>query len=136
MICPQCNLSFDTISDGELPAYNCPTCSGTWIAGRSLHSFLAGSKNAANIEATLDSIFDLEFRESGRKCPSCSGRHLKIVIVEKTELDFCASCKGLFFDPGELNRVFPDILDQGQGQRENGARGFWHNLLSFTKEAN
>jgi Zn-finger nucleic acid-binding protein len=78
-------------------------------------------------------MHQLDFRASRRKCPSCSGRHLKAVVVENTELDFCASCKGLFFDPGELERVFPGIL--GQAKAANNARNFWHSLLGFINRA-
>jgi Zn-finger nucleic acid-binding protein len=133
MNCPQCNRAFDTASDSDLPVHNCSTCNGTWIRGHSLNHLISGSKDAAKIDEILDTILDLEFRESRRKCPSCTGRHLKAVVIERTELDFCASCKGLFFDPGELDRVFPGILDQDQGTRTNNTRGFWHSLLRFIK---
>jgi len=129
MNCPKCNSSFDIATDNEMPVYHCPSCSGTWICGQSLHRLLAASEDADSIAETLDSIHDLDFHESRRKCPRCSGRHLKAVVVESTELDFCSSCKGLFFDPGELDRVFPGIL--GQGKPATDARGFWHNLLGF-----
>ena len=131
MNCPQCNLSFQAPADSDLPVHNCPSCGGTWIRGNALHAMLARSSAPAGIEETLDSILDLEFRESRRRCPSCNGRHLKAVIIEDTELDFCAKCKGLFFDPGELQRVFPGIIDKNQELQPSAARGFWSNLLRF-----
>jgi Zn-finger nucleic acid-binding protein len=133
MNCPKCNSSFDSATDNEMPVYHCPTCSGTWIHGQSLHRLLAASEDADSITETLDSIHHLDFRASRRKCPSCRGRHLKAVVVENTELDFCANCKGLFFDPGELERVFPGIL--GQGKAATNARNFWHSLLGFINRA-
>lgn len=131
MICPQCNLEFNGPTDGKLPAHNCPACGGTWIRGRSLHAMLAKTGDPTGIELTLDSILALDFRASQRRCPSCVGRYLKAVVIEDTELDFCASCKGLFFDPGELQRVFPGILEQNQESQGTGMRGFWTNLLKF-----
>ena len=130
MKCPQCNHSFDTASDGDLPVLNCSTCSGIWIRGHSLHQLLDGKKDASQFAKKLDSIHELQFRASRRKCPSCKGRHLKAIVIEKTELDFCPSCKGLYFDPGELERVFPGILNQTP---DNKTRGFWSSLLKLFK---
>jgi Zn-finger nucleic acid-binding protein len=131
MKCPQCNHELNAPANSELPVHNCPICSGTWIRGNELHSMLERSDDPVGIGETLDSILDLEFSESRRQCPSCVGRRLKAVVIENTELDFCASCKGLFFDPGELQRVFPGILGPGRGRYHAGERGFWANLLKF-----
>jgi len=130
MKCPQCNHSFDVAPDSDLPVNSCSVCSGIWIRGHSLHQLLDGKKDASRFTKTLESIHKLEFRTSRRKCPSCKGRHLKAVVIEKTELDFCPSCKGLYFDPGELERVFPGILNETPG---NKARGFWPSLLKLFK---
>jgi len=127
MKCPQCNRSFDNAADSDLPVHHCPTCSGTWIGGRSLHAMLARSGDSVKVEQIIDSILDLDFRESRRRCPSCKGRHLKVVDIENTELDFCSNCKGLFFDPGELERVLPSVSSQAEKSSSQG--GFWSSLL-------
>jgi Zn-finger nucleic acid-binding protein len=128
MKCPQCNHDFNITSDSESLAHKCSNCSGTWIRGHSLHLLLDGKKDARRFTETLDSIHELEFRPSRRKCPSCAGRNLKAVVIEKTELDFCPSCKGLYFDPGELDRVFPGVLEQISDSK---AQGLWPRLLKF-----
>jgi Zn-finger nucleic acid-binding protein len=134
MKCPECKTSFETADDGDdgdLPVHNCATCSGTWIRGQSLNRLMYTSRDAAAIAKTLDTILDLKFNNSRRKCPSCRGRKLKTVVIEKTELDFCASCKGMFFDPGELDRVFPGILNQSEKKHAGARRGFWPSLLKY-----
>ena len=131
MICPQCNLDFDSPTDGTLPVYNCSSCGGTWIRGQSLHALQAKNGDSTKIEQTLDTILKLDFKQSRRRCPGCVGRYLKAVVIEHTELDFCATCKGLFFDPGELQRVFPGILDQDQDRQNPETRGFWASLQKF-----
>ena len=131
MICPQCDIEFDTVTEGRLPTRLCPNCGGTWISGQALHSLIAKTGDPTGIERTLDQILTLDYRASQRRCPKCYHRYLKVVVIEDTELDFCASCKGLFFDPGELDRVFPGILEQsGQGSARRH-KGFWANLLKF-----
>jgi Zn-finger nucleic acid-binding protein len=132
MICPHCNCNLESVADRDLPVYNCPGCSGTWISGRSLHAMLAKSSDSASIEQILNSILNLDYQQSRRQCPACAGRYLKVVVIETTELDFCSSCKGLFFDPGELERVLPTVVSQGgkparSGQDES-QRGFWSSL--------
>ena len=74
----------------------------------------------------LDSILDLDYRESRRQCPRCAPRPLKVVVIEDTELDFCSRCKGLFFDPGELDHVLPAIVDGTASYGRNGRRDRQH----------
>jgi Zn-finger nucleic acid-binding protein len=130
MICPHCNSILETVVDSELPAHTCPGCSGTWISGRALHAMLAESNDSARIEQIFNSIMDLDFRESRRRCPSCANRNLKVVVIENTELDFCSSCKGVFFDPGEVESVLPAIgnaaEEPGQAAHQSG---FWSSLM-------
>jgi len=132
MICPNCNCSLESVANCDLPVHNCPSCSGTWISGRSLHAMLAKSNDSASIEQILNSILDLDYRQSRRQCPACAGRYLKVVVIEATELDFCSSCKGVFFDPGELERVLPTVASQGGKPGTSGKRasqgGFWASL--------
>lgn len=133
MICPQCHSGLDLRTDRDQPVHQCPKCGGTWVGGRSLHSMLQELNDSAGIEEVLDSILDLDFRESRRKCPNCAPRHLKVVVIEDTELDYCSRCKGLFFDPGELERVLPAgaVESRRFGGRDRGGEpeGFWSSLL-------
>jgi len=128
MICPHCNCILETVVDSDLPTHRCPCCSGTWISGRALHAMLARSNDSARIEQIFDSIIDLDFRDSRRRCPSCADRKLKVVVIDRTELDFCSSCKGVFFDPGEVESVLPAI--GGAAEKTEGAQqsGFWASL--------
>jgi Zn-finger nucleic acid-binding protein len=129
MKCPECNLDLDT-PNGLSPC-TCPSCAGIWIGGRALRAMFAGSDDQNEVEQTLDSILELDFKGSRRRCPNCVVRHLKAVNIGRTEIDFCASCKGLFFDPGELERVFPGIQGQDSRSQQTGERGFWVALLRF-----
>jgi Zn-finger nucleic acid-binding protein len=131
MKCPQCMLDLDAPDNSALSAYHCPGCSGTWIRGRILHEMLERDEDSTVIAETLDSIQELEYEPSRRRCPKCVGRQLKAVIIEDTELDFCPSCKGLFFDPGEIERVFPGIHQLSRGPRPDDEPGFWASLLRF-----
>lgn len=129
MKCPNCEHAIDAP-----PGFSrgvCPACAGIWISGRALRAMLGESDEPSQAEQTLNSILELDFTQSQRRCPSCAVRHLKAVNIEGTELDFCASCKGLFFDPGELERVFPGIQGAGDGSAAGVESGFWVSLLKF-----
>lgn len=39
-------------------------------------------------------------------CPRCAAELREIDSAERVTLDFCAGCKGLFFDPGEVAYYF------------------------------
>ena len=93
---------------GGVPVIACSACAGTWIEAGSLHRLFTGEKDAVDLVHALEAIFELDFNESRRRCPCCDDRRLKAVEIENTELDYCLACKGLFFDKGELRRVYPE----------------------------
>lgn len=45
------------------------------------------------------------------KCPKCSSEIKPIDTSEGVELDFCASCKGMWFDAGEVAAYFELATD-------------------------
>lgn len=87
-------------------SFTCPACAGTWISGDSLHKLFAIEQNAQDLEQKFEALFDLDFAEGKRQCPHCVNCKLKAVNIEGTEIDFCPQCKGLFFDEGELEKVY------------------------------
>lgn len=112
MLCPKCGNAMTTSSSGATTTSSCVNCSGTWIGGRSLAAFFSNYASASNIEEAFEEIAELEFSGGERACPACAGQRLKAVQVDGTELDYCTSCKGLFFDQGELETVFPRSRQQ------------------------
>ena len=133
MICPRCNGNMKPAKFGGVPIISCSACAGTWIDADAVHRLFAGEKGAVDLANALEAMFDLEYVDSRRKCPRCAGRNLKAVDIANTELDYCLACKGMFFDKGELRRVYPQTSyrDRGAGGEvvhtaSNG--NLWHNL--------
>ncbi len=108
MNCPRCNGKMEPAEFGGAPVVACSACAGTWADAESVHRLFAGEKDAVDLANALEAMFDLEFVDSLRKCPRCADRRLKAVEIDDTELDYCLACKGLFFDKGELHRVYPE----------------------------
>lgn len=94
---------------GDIAISVCPNCAGTWIGGVSLNQFFAKYSDVSDIEEAFEEILELEFNLGTGVCPVCLDRCLKEVQVDDTWLDYCISCKGLFFDRGELQALFPKV---------------------------
>jgi hypothetical protein len=56
------------------------------------------------------------------KCPKC-GHDLKVEPVSGIEIDRCSFCEGVFFDAGELERVFSKRFEE--------RKGIWRRLLGI-----
>jgi Zn-finger nucleic acid-binding protein len=135
MICPRCNTSLETRETGGITTSTCPACNGNWIGAAALATLFARDRDAPRIEEALEAIFDLDFHDSRRLCPGCRGRRLKAIMVDGIELDYCTACKGLYFDQGELEQVFPSTLGKAAARDDSATdtlRQFWAVILKFT----
>lgn len=56
------------------------------------------------------------------RCPKC-GHEMQALHFDRVEVDQCGTCKGLFFDKGELDAV---LLE-----RDSERRGFFRKLVGF-----
>ena len=133
MICPRCNGKMEPAEFGGAPVIACTACNGTWADAASVHRLFAGEKDAVDLANALEAILELEFVDSRRHCPRCPERRLKAVVVDDTELDYCLACKGLFFDQGELGRVYPETSykhaeDGKPGEHARATNSPWQRL--------
>lgn len=120
MICPKCHKPMDALPGGDAEIIKCGYCFGKWVGGDSLHAFLHDHGDTSDIEAVFEEIMELDFRPGTRGCPQCPKVRLKQVNFDDIELDYCTSCKGMFFDPGELETVFPATRESTTGGEGSG----------------
>lgn len=134
MICPRCNADLEVREHAGIRTSTCPRCNGNWIGGTALAILFERDRDAPHIEEALEAILDMDYRNSRRLCPECRGRHLKLLLVDDVELDYCVSCKGLYFDPGELEQVFPAAgkPNPAAGPPPGSASQIWEVILKFT----
>ncbi len=133
MNCPRCNGIMEPAEFGGVAIVACADCAGTWIDAASVNRLFAGEKDAVDLANALEAMFELEYVDSRRKCPRCADRRLKAVEIDGTELDYCLACKGLFFDKGELRRVYPETsykngANPDGGESATAARSLWQRL--------
>jgi len=48
--------------------------------------------------------------ESSRTCPECK-KKMSLITIGEVELDYCISCSGVWFDPGELKDLTGEDKD-------------------------
>lgn len=112
-----------TATSGDITVNSCSGCAGTWVPGSSMHLLLNKYDDISDIEEAFEEILDPEFDPGTRPCPQCRHRVLKAVEIDDTEVNFCTRCKGLFFDRGELEAVFPGTrIAVPQKAREQSGR--------------
>ncbi len=133
MICPRCNTSMETREDDGIRSSVCPQCNGTWIGGHALARLFERDRDAPHIEEALEAMLGVDYHSSRRYCPQCRSRLLKAVMIDDVELDYCVSCKGLYFDQGELEQVFPGAFSQSgkAASRRGPTSQFWSVILKF-----
>ncbi len=136
MNCPRCNATMEPAEFGGAPVVVCAACAGTWIDAASVNRLFAGENDAVDLANALEAMFHLDFNESRRKCPCCVDRRLKAVEVANTELDYCLACKGMFFDKGELRRVYPETsykngLTAAPGETSAATESLWQRFKRF-----
>jgi PAT family beta-lactamase induction signal transducer AmpG len=103
MRCPKCRSDMEQIMIDDTEVDRCSSCHGLWFDDGELNKLR--NKEAA---AILD-IGDIKVGKEQNKiehsrCPRCAGEMNRIVDPEQPHIWFeqCESCRGSFFDAGEL----------------------------------
>ena len=110
MECPRDKgMTLQPFRQGRYPRFECPMCSGMFVAERDLMQTL-GYKDDRKFEAVAK-VKVANVKDSSLKCPH-DGALLKALKFLNTELDVCAKCHGLWLDYGEMEKVFRRLDDE------------------------
>jgi PAT family beta-lactamase induction signal transducer AmpG len=103
MRCPKCRSDMEQVMVDDIEVDRCSSCHGLWFDDGELKKLR--NREAA---AALD-IGDIKTGKEQNKiehyrCPRCAGPMNRLVDPEQTHIWFeqCGSCRGSFFDAGEL----------------------------------
>ena len=107
MDCPVCKNAMITLELHQVEVDFCTLCNGIWLDAGELEILLGNGDKARKL---LDS-FEVHsaYPEKPRRCPICLKKMLKIVIGDckpPLVIDKCPKSHGLWFDKGELQRIF------------------------------
>lgn len=97
---------------------SCSQCLGLWFDGNEL-SALFPSK--ALVRRVLNEGYTLPgdlTPEGCRQCPRCADTTMRPARAGDVTLDLCPSCKGIWFDRGEIARIVEDARRGLKGDRE------------------
>lgn len=114
MQCPGCNTNLDTITYEGITIETCPGCGGEWLDGGELRQVVRArevrfdkDERRAIAAATKITGVDLQAVDRNLPCPKCDGRTDAVNYGGDTGIiiDRCPSCKGVWLDTGELEKV-------------------------------
>ena len=103
MECPNC---LEKLSASGINAYDCLYCNGNWLTGTLIYDLLIKDKKNPSIEQLQISFKKQNENNIKRICPQCVHKQLYVTHIHNIEIDFCEHCHGVFFDEGELQKVF------------------------------
>jgi Zn-finger nucleic acid-binding protein len=106
--CPKCGDEMVCADALQLQPHRCSGCGGVWVDSLNIHRQITVPENLwQTLEASCNA--------TELNCPHCSKGHLLAARYGEHELDFCAACKGIFFEPAELKAIRAQIQIQGKG---------------------
>ena len=103
--CPKCvgPLRFGT--DPRGPVGTCYDCWGLWIDTPHLNKLREEYPVATPLYRATTQLQSREASPSELLCPFCSGEHLLQQTIRGVELEWCPTCRGIFLDKGERERL-------------------------------
>ncbi len=114
MNCPQCKAELETIAYEGIQIETCPSCHGEWLDDSELgHVVRTREKRFTEDErravAAAKRITGIKPKDVDRDliCPKCGGTTDAIHYGTDSGIviDRCTSCRGIWLDGGELERV-------------------------------
>ena len=111
----KCLRCIETMEPADLAghaAWSCIYCQGHWVEFEILQKVVDQFVPGQNIPSIGESTEPGSPAPGTRICPSCSGLKLYSVKANDLEIDICKSCRGLFFDDGELERITGELPEK------------------------
>ena len=103
--CPKCvgPLRFGTNPRG--PVGTCYDCWGLWIDTPHLNSVREEYPVATPLYRATTQLEARKASPSELLCPFCAGNHLVQQVIRNVEVEWCPTCRGIFLDKGERERL-------------------------------
>ena len=102
--CPVCQKTLQKTTYEGTNTYPCPAGCGTFLGRKNLLIIEESREESISIKSVPKSNDEIG---SIKACPKCKGKMIKRHYGElsSTVIDYCASCQGIWLDPGELERI-------------------------------
>lgn len=104
--CPKCASDLRFGPDGDAPVGSCYECWGLWVHTPRLRTIRGPVHGAASALCRATDEFDpSQAKNTELACPFCPGERLVRQFVRTVELEWCPSCRGIYLDSGERERL-------------------------------
>jgi Zn-finger nucleic acid-binding protein len=114
MLCPRDGDLLDHQGYFKYPRWACTSCKGVFIAERDLSANL-GHKHPESVEVIAGVKLD-NVSESGIRCPKDESV-MKALHFATCEVDVCPTCKALWLDWGEYEKIVRRMGERVQKMR-------------------
>lgn len=112
--CPKCVGPLRFGSNPRGPVGTCYDCWGLWIDTPHLNSLREEYPVATPLYRATTQLEAREASPSELLCPFCSGEHLLRQTIRGVELEWCPTCRGIFLDKGERQRLVGSLKEEGR----------------------
>lgn len=109
--CPNCRERLATESYRPVGGASCFYCHGVWLPGEVMDSALTGALGSPDRATLLAKASDGGPARASLICPACDTAAFVAIKIKGVELDLCRQCGGMYFDRGEVERVFPRLKE-------------------------
>ncbi len=115
MFCPNCKKELIIVEREQIELDYCPECKGFWFDNKEwdLLCQRLELRNGKPI-GSLYSIPNIHVKEGIKQCPSCN-ENMDKILAYSIILDRCPNGHGVWFDEGEISRLFNKDSDKNFG---------------------
>lgn len=103
--CPKCVGPLRFGSDPRGPVGTCYDCWGLWIDTPHLNKIREEYPVATPLYRATTQLKTEQATPCELLCPFCAGDHLLQQVIRGVEVDWCPTCRGIFLDKGERERL-------------------------------
>ncbi|MDD5677255.1 MAG: zf-TFIIB domain-containing protein [Kiritimatiellae bacterium] len=109
MKCPDCKNELQPFDSKGIEINECVKCKGKWFDRDELRrakDSADGDLRWLDFDPFGEDTEQLSVASEGKVCPRCSKKMLSLKYVDsKVVIDKCASCQGIWLDPGEFAKI-------------------------------
>lgn len=132
LVCPKCrNEMLEDASSTEV--FHCLRCEGVWLRKGQLEAFLRVSAAARGVVLDAVGMTESPANPTTIRCPDCSVRYLEAVHYRGVEIERCPSCRGVYADADEREKIAERVLKARKGW-ESALRE-WEKLAATQRHA-
>ena len=133
MDCPKCMEWMEAKKRNGVLLHSCLYCEGTWLPKGSLERLYKASSDKYGAHRIAHLRNESEESAISLRCPACSDKKLRVILVKRIELDLCIECSGVFFDAGEMGALIkkPELKSEAGVAEYVATEGLFWIIIGF-----